>query len=163
MKAKDVIRVVSSRNITSPVEALNAGLPLKLLGTGAYRKVFEVVGAGLVIKFPNPSYLQLSECILHSVKEYKAITKVMTSKSNKYAHIKKHMPRVHYCNTTTGVLIVRKYELLASAKVAVRGALSLKLRNALNGKTLDVNNCGNVGIDGRGTLKVIDAGYLLGI
>lgn len=163
MKVKDIISIVSKSNITSPVTALEAGLPLKLLGTGAYRKVFELVGTGMVIKFPNPEYLQLAECISHSVKEHRAVTKILASKSKRYASIKKHMPKVHYCNPVTGVLVVRKYKVLPATKNAARVALSLKIRNILHRSVLDVNNGGNVGIDGRGTLKVIDAGYLFGV
>ena len=164
MKLKTIIEIVSDPSIMTPADALNAGLPLQLLGSGSYRSVFDIVGTNLVIKFPNDEYLQRHECIRHSAKEYEAVTKIMSSRSKAYAAIKKHMPKIHFYNPITGVLLANKYRLLGLHKMEDRRLLSLKLKDAIKvNKTLDVQNSGNVGIDGRGTLKVIDAGYLLGI
>lgn len=164
MKISRVIDILARPNVKTATDALNAGLPLSLLGSGAYRRVYDIPGTKLVVKFPNFEYLTAEECIKHSVKEYEAVTKVMVSRSKAYAPIKKHMPKIHFCNPLTGVLVVNKYKLLGADKGEARRLLSLKIKTASNvSGILDIQNGGNVGVDGRGTLKVIDAGYLLGM
>lgn len=164
MNINRVLDIVSRPDIKTAVDALNAGLPLSLLGSGSYRKVYDIPGTKLIVKFPNVEYLTEAECIKHSVKEYEAVTKVMSSKDKRYAPIRKHMPRIHFCNPITGVLVANRYRLLPAARNEARQMLSLKIKTAANiNSVLDIQNCGNVGVDGRGTLKVIDAGYLLGM
>lgn len=164
MNVKTVLGIVSRHNVKTAVDALDAGLPLQLLGSGAYRKVYDIVGTRLIIKFPNPEYLKEAECIKHSIKEYEAVCKVMSSKDKRYSSIRKHMPKIHFCNPITGVLVANRYQLLAVGRAEDRRLLSLKIKSITSPQNiLDVNNCGNVGVDGRGTLKVIDAGYILGI
>lgn len=160
MKTDRVVQLVNNFKPVTAQEALYAGLPLKYIGDGAYREVFHIVGTELVIKFPKGGHSCNRE---HSLHEYKAINRVLKSKAKKCQAIKKHMPKVYYCDAH-GVMVVRKYKMLPTKRQSerLRAVLSNRVCPILKLFDGDLENSGNVGIDGRGTLKILDAGYLSG-
>ena len=161
MKTERVIKLVDTHRPKDITSALYCGLPLKYAGDGAYRTAYEVVGTNLVIKFPKNDEGMLIHNQQHSLHEYQAILKVLRSKAKSLQALRKHMPKVYYCNRD-GVMIVRKYKLLSEHRKAdkIRALLSQQICKVLKLYSADLENSGNVGIDGRGTLKVLDAGFL---
>lgn len=141
--------------ISDPELALEAGFTLRYLGTGAYRRAYHLVGTNLIAKFPyNGAF-----AIEHAKQEYKTVTTILTSDNSKYSSIKKHLPKLYYCDTATGITVAQKYRLLPRKSDSVRAMLQVKMLKVLDG-CIDVENSGNVGVDGRGTLKLIDGGFL---
>lgn len=166
MKTARVLHLLKTYQFTTPSQALYH-LPLKYMGEGAYRHTYHIVGTDLIIKFPKLPYRRpcpTPACtnfnIIHSRDEYRAVTKILKSKAKRYQCIKKHMPKLYVCDKN-GVMIARKYRLLPSlAGINHRELLSQKIVDTLRIADGDLENEGNVGIDGRGTLKILDGGYL---
>lgn len=163
MKLDRVLKLIDTYRPRNAEDALIAcSLPLKYVGDGAYRYAFEIVGTNLVIKFPKGTDMEPTNVnIQHSIIEYRSVTKVLKSKARKMQALKKYMPKMYYCNQD-GVVVVRKYKLLSTGPRhdRWRSDLSVKICKALQLFSGDIENSGNIGIDGRGTLKILDAGYL---
>jgi hypothetical protein len=161
MKTQRVIDMVKKWEPTTPEMALvHCKFPLQYLGEGAYRHTFHILGTNLVIKFPLTGLaVQYSYNKQHAKEEYRVVTRIIRSKARKYKAIKKHMPKIYLCDKN-GVMIATKYKLLPESAWTHRARLSDSVTNALNLCDGDLENSGNVGVDGRGTLKILDGGYL---
>jgi hypothetical protein len=140
---------------------MDCGLALKFIGDGAYRHTYHILGTNLVIKFPKLLDEGPSEYnIKHAKEEFQVVSKILRSKARRYQSIKKHMPRIYYCDHH-GVTISSRYKLLPMASGEKhRNRLSNYVCNILKVFDGDINNGGNVGVDGRGTLKILDGGLL---
>lgn len=160
-------KIIQSLDAVRPYGAeaalMECNLPLKYLGSGAYRHVYHIVGTSLIIKFPclNSNGQPSTVNIGHARDEYAAVSRVSSSKAKKYLEIKKHMPELYYHNCCTGLILGQKYKMLPTRANAIRTELSNKVCKALRLCDGDITNSGNVGMDTRGTLKILDAGYLL--
>lgn len=162
MKTDRVLQLVNNCKPKTAQDTLYAGLPLKYLGDGAYREAYHIIGTELVIKLPKRTDLASTSCnVMHSLHEFHAIKRILRSRSKKCQAIKKHLPKVYYCDAN-GVMVVRKYNMLPNKYQSdkLRAVLSHKVCSTLKLFDGDIENSGNVGIDGRGTLKILDAGYL---
>lgn len=162
MKTRRVLKLVGTFQPTTPEQALvNCGLGLKYIGEGAYRHTYHILGTNLVIKFPKQDGIDgPSTCnIQHALEEFKTISRILKSKASRYQAIKKHMPRIYYCDHH-GVTISSKYKLLPMASHRNRAKLSDYISTILRVYDGDLTNPGNVGVDGRGTLKILDGGML---
>jgi len=77
-------------------------------GNGAFRRAYEIVGTGLVIKFPRQDYADNAEHTRDEVKKIRALSK--------YRSLKKHLPPVYYYNRRDGVMVTDYYPLVSPAK-----------------------------------------------
>lgn len=164
MKTDTIIKLLSSRVPYTPESAMmECKLPLKYLGSGAYRHVYHITGTKLILKFPCLDTRGLpSNCnIEHARNEYDAVSRITGSSGRKYSSIKKHMPALYYHNCCSGLILGEKYKLLSDTDNETRAALSKKVCRTLKMDDCDITNYSNVGVDRQGTLKLLDCGYLM--
>ena len=75
---------------------------------GAFRRAYEIVGTGLVIKFPRPDYADNAEHTRDEVKKIRALSN--------YRSLRKHMPPVYYYNNRDGVMVTDYYRCICPDK-----------------------------------------------
>ena len=133
------------------------GLKTRKIGNGVYRTVYKITGFPLVIKLPANDN---ADCKRHSVAEALTVRKI--NRFKKFAILKKYMPRIYYCEKSTGVMLVHFYK-------PVRGSEGHALASviddlvctiwpyAINNGEVDIHS-GNIGIDEEQS-KLIDLGY----
>jgi hypothetical protein len=71
---------------------------------GAFRRAYEIVGTGLVVKFPRPDYADNAE---HTRDEVKKIREL-----SKYRSLRSHLPPVYYYNGRDGVMVTDYYPFI---------------------------------------------------
>lgn len=163
MTIKQAIKILSMKNPSTPHDALvKCGFSLKLVGEGCFRDTFRVLDTPLVIKFPCKEYGRRSynKNLKHALQEYDAWKHIKES-TNELRLFRKYLPRVHYFNPVTGVIVMTEYNTKAAYKrTRMIAALRNRLYKSLNACSTDLYE-GNVGVDKRGNLKIIDLGLLV--
>ena len=79
------------------------GLPLKWLGTGAFRECCEIVNCDLVVKFPLPRKKVMAGR-RHTATEMARLTRLRTHRV-----MLPHLPEVFYYDKKHGIVVMRKY------------------------------------------------------
>jgi hypothetical protein len=152
-----VVENIASVRPKTPVDILvGCRYPLKYIGDGAYRTVYQVIGTNIIVKFSQ----SFEWCRDHALKEYETVTKLRDSKLKRHIAIKEHLPELYHYNHATGVTVGRYYKLLPEDAWAERSAVSSKILKACKTGFGDLENSGNIGKDEKGVLKILDAGCL---
>jgi hypothetical protein len=127
------------------------GVRCKKIGQGLDRKVYEIVGYPLVVK------IQMANSFADQTSAERYAHKRITSSKRKYRTIKKYMPKIYYANVKSGIILMRKYEVMWEKDVS---DACFEIENNLK-KT----DCGdtdlhqrNIGKDRFGNYKIIDLG-----
>ena len=79
------------------------GLPLRWIGTGAFRECCEVLNCDLVVKFPLPRKKGVSG------KRHTATEMARLKRLRKHRVMLPHLPEVFYYDKTHGIIVMRKY------------------------------------------------------
>jgi len=93
-----IARIIRNRP-TSPQAFRDAGIKLRYLDEGVFRRTFKVSGCPLVIKFP----LEV-DGIQHSASEVNRVKRL-----SKIKELVPHLPKIHYHDRKNGVLIMQFY------------------------------------------------------
>jgi len=134
------------------------GLKLKSIGSGAFRRTFQIVGYNVVVKLPYlDSNFNFSECdIDHSRTEWNAYKNL--SKKKKYAKLRPFLPKI-YCCTKNGIILMKKYSKTRGERRVLKSKHKALLDTIYNtfGHSCDVY-WQNIGLTGAGKLKIFDFG-----
>lgn len=133
------------------------GFKTRKIGHGVYRTVHKITGVPLVIKLPASD---LNDCKNHSLAEARTVRSI--NRFKKFATLKKYMPRIYYCEKSTGVMLVHFYKPVRGSEKHTLASVITDLvctiwPYAINDREVDIHS-GNIGIDGA-QLKLIDLGY----
>lgn len=162
MTPRKIVEKIKSTQPHDPIAVMQScRLPLEFIGDGAYRTVYRVVGTNVIIKFAGTTISGLDDGKRHGAQEYATITNIRKSNLKRHKELKKHLPVIYHFEPSTGVTVGRYYKLLPESAGIDRAALAKKFTNALKICFGDIDNTGNVGKDGRGTLKILDAGCII--
>lgn len=137
------------------LEAFRKLFKLITLKSGMYRKVFEVEGLPIIIK--TSDCCGYSKCD-HTSQEIKAIRYFNSQKD-----LRVYSPEVFYMDEGSGVVVMRKYEILSQYEPGKREALSKKkieVEDFLRKKGIRPNDFhnGNTGFTKTGNVKIVDMG-----
>lgn len=157
------LKIIVDRKPKSEADLLDCGFTLKQLsiGMGAFRRVYLIVGTGLVVKVPQQ--WSPKRCRRHSVHEVQAIRKVQRAKRGPLVELQTYMPEIYYYRPQTGLIVMKRYKGAGSAKLHRRCTeLSGKVRMAFNSDWPDISSR-NCGIDIDGSLKILDGGRMFGL
>lgn len=153
-----IVARISRRQPMGVIELLDeCHLPLKFLGGGAYRKVYEIVGSGFVVKVPHSK-----GDIPHATTEFLCWRKIIRSK-RKYAALHPYMPVFRYHNKVSGITVMDMYETdfdyntHEPEMTYINNLTQDVMKNYDN--DLEPEKWDNYGLDAKGELKIIDLGY----
>lgn len=164
MNTATVIRRIERSKPTTAQEILdNCELPLQYIGGGAYRDTYHVIGTSVVIKVPRtgPGDSKTEQNIQHSRDEFKMWHRIRKSK-RKFRPLRKYLPEIIYYNSTTGIMVCRKYEKAKRNRSA--NALIVELEQTVTtimGTTYADIHYGNLAVDKAGKFRIIDMGLFI--
>lgn len=139
--------------------------PLKHIGGGAFRDVYQIIGTDILVKIPRfgldstePTLTNLE----HSREEFKAWKKIRRSKSKKWSHLKEHLPEFLYHDWNTGVTLVRKYSPVRYSRAVANWCADMEnsVTDMFNTLSADLHYA-NLGRDKNGTFRFIDLGLFI--
>jgi hypothetical protein len=159
--------------------------PIQIVSNGAYRVVYNVIGTEFIIKMPieatSISFDTMgtkgqSACKLtskersyqsnleHARDEWAAYCDIMWGRRNgKRDAIRPLMPEMYTFFWRTGVLLMKRYQLLSRRNFHLRREVANTVADALGDGNCDydIDNCGNVGKDiDTGRIVLLDIGLL---
>jgi hypothetical protein len=79
-----------------------AGIKLRYLNEGVFRRVFKISGCPLVVKFPLEG--EIADGVQHSISEVNRVKRL-----SKIKELVPHLPKIHYHDRKNGVLIMQFY------------------------------------------------------
>jgi tRNA A-37 threonylcarbamoyl transferase component Bud32 len=100
MKIKDIIKILKEHQPTTAAEAKKAGIPLRWVDEGAYRKVYRVTGAPYVIKFP----VKAADAREHAHAEAEKVKALAH-----FPAVKTLLPKIYFHDEKTGVIVMKWY------------------------------------------------------
>jgi hypothetical protein len=123
-------------------------------GNGAFRRAYEIVGTGLVVKFPRPEYSRgvgwvNAEHTRDEVKKIRALSQ--------YCSLRPHMPPVYYYNGRDGVMVTDYYPFVCPDKA--KNVILSDVIFELTGIPLDDVMGDNVRMKETGNPVFVDCGY----
>jgi len=134
------------------------GIKTRRIGCGVYRTAHKITGLPVVIKIPATDH---QDCRRHSVAEDRAVRSIKRFKV--YAPLKKYMPRIYYCDKSTGIMLVHFYKPIKGSHGHVLASVINDLIHAIwpyateGTGGVDMHS-GNIGMDDAQP-KLIDLGY----
>ena len=159
----EIVQMFLTQDIIKPKDVLaKTGYRIRLLGTGAYRKVYKFIGLPLVVKFP---LTEDERDIQHSVLEFKA-RELILRQWKKYEKLTRYMPDIYFLDDTAGVMLARYYLPLHNSKLRFyEGHIA-----AMVGDIVDLawdhkkrgthdTHYENMGVDDSGQVKITDMGF----
>ena len=143
-------------------EFADFGLKIRAIGSGAYRRVYEIVGYGLVVKIPmnresGYDFEDDKDSIEHAKLEWSAYKSL--KKKKKYKSIKSFLPKIYACSKS-GIVLMKKYERIVGKKKEINKRLKTLqhlLRNMFEGDECDAW-WQNVALTKKGKLVLFDFG-----
>lgn len=141
---RKAILLIEKHHPSTPTEFKKIGLHLKFVGAGAFREVCRIKDCDLVVKFPLNEAKGKKDYRagkLHSTNEVKRI-KALSA----YSELRPHLPKVHYHNRKTGVLVMQYYESFDKdtfQQFVKLGNVVIKLVKRLTGVTMSDVHWGN--------------------
>lgn len=153
MTKKRLLELMKKYKPTTPQEVEHVlGTKLKFIGSGCFREVYLPKRClKVVIKFPLQSDLMVG--YIHACAEERRIKKLRRIKE-----LKHHIPEVLYFDKKFGITVLPYVPSPYSDELyAVYGLLSKLIRRI--GKTNLRDIYGNVGMDNRGRIVILDVGY----
>ena len=96
-----IARIIRNRP-TNPQAFREAGIKLRYLDEGVFRRVFKISGCPLVVKFPLEG--EIVDGVQHSISEVNRIKRL-----SKIKEVLPHLPKIHYHDRKNGVLIMQFY------------------------------------------------------
>lgn len=162
MTVPEVLAIVRSHCPQNERDLLDCGFTLREIGIGdgSFRRVYLMVGAGLIVKVPQD--WNSKRCIKHSALEVRAIRRILRSKDPEMEELKKHMPEIYFYSPKSGIVIMKRYRTSMAKLFHQSRQIDQKVKRAFGVEWSDVcaRNCG---VDEDGTVKIIDTGRILGI
>lgn len=99
---KYALRKIRSRKPSTPKEFKAIGLPLRFIGSGAFRSVRKIVNCDLVVKFPLESDVPTGR--KHTLSEVRRLARLRKSRV-----MQPHLPEMFYIDKVHGILVMRFY------------------------------------------------------
>ena len=96
-----IARIIRNRP-TTPEDCRTAGIKLRYLDEGVFRRVFKVSGCPLVIKFPLAG--EFNDGVQHSISEVARIKRL-----GRVKELIPHLPKIFYHDRKNGVLVMQFY------------------------------------------------------
>jgi len=118
-------------------------------GNGAFRRAYEIVGTGLVVKFPRPDYADNAGHTRDEVKKIRALSQ--------YRSLRPHMPPVYYYNGRDGVMVTDYYPFVCTDRE--KNVILSDVIFELTGIPLDDVMGDNVRMKETGNPVFVDCGY----
>jgi hypothetical protein len=117
--------------------------------------VYKTVGTPLVIKFPLNEDQDFDGGVQHSISEVRRIKRLSQIKE-----LIPHLPKVHFHDRKSGVLVMDYYQPLSSDKaVELLGKVIRKLVSRIARVAMNDIHCDNVRKGRRGEVTFCDLGY----
>ena len=116
---------------------------------GAFRRAYEIVGTGLVVKFPRPDYADNAGHTRDEVKKIRALSQ--------YRSLRPHMPPVYYYNGRDGVMVTDYYPFVCTDRE--KNVILSDVIFELTGIPLDDVIGDNVRMKETGNPVFVDCGY----
>lgn len=132
--------------------------PLRFIGNGVFRDVYEILDTGYVLKMPNGQ-----SSVEHAVNEYRAWRQIKRSRRVKFKSIKPHLPEILYFSEHSGLTLMPKYEEPEWGTYEKEmDRLETAVREAFGAEEADLGSekWDNFGVDKDGNLRIIDLGVL---
>ena len=155
---KAIKRIITRFEPRTVKEFAKFGLTLKHIGSGGYRKAYEIVGYGLIIKIPitgdeNLGYDQSDAD--HSRTEWNAYRKIKLRA--KYKKLKPYLPKIYLCSNE-GIILMKKYSRSEYAPYKKEfQQIKKTFRSFIKSKSYDIKWY-NIRVNSKGKLKIIDLG-----
>jgi hypothetical protein len=116
----DVEEIVHYFNKNEPEmidDVRNLGFKLKHLGSGLFRDAYLLKGHELIVKVPqDDGYCGWNMNFLHTKKEIANIKRIKRNK--KYRPLWRYLPRIHYYNKESGLVLMERYYEIKNWKLA---------------------------------------------
>lgn len=144
----DITYIIRRFDLKTREDFKDFGLKLKHVGSGAFRKVYQIVGYDLVVKIPRGVGWDKA----HSKTEWYAYKRLKKLKKYKFLH--KYLPNM-YCCSKSGTILIDKHTFKGRSMDQIH-----KLRTEcydIFGDSCDIYGQ-NVGLDKKGNLKIVDFG-----
>ena len=141
MNTRTAIRRIKKYRPTTPAEFKDAGVPLgRLVGSGVFREVVRVKGCDLVVKFPldDGGY---RDGRMHTTVELRKLKKLA-----EYPWMRRYLPKVHYHDPKSGVLVMRYYPRFKNYEDQIEGLGNLirVLLRRITGVNISDIHCENI-------------------
>jgi hypothetical protein len=144
-----IARIIRNRP-TSPQAFREAGIKLRYLDEGVFRRTFKVSGCPLVIKFPLEA-----DGIQHSASEVNRIRRLSRIKE-----LAPHLPKVLHFNRKHGILVMEYYKPLDPVKgIELLGKVIRKLVSRIARVAMSDIHYDNIRQGKQGQVKFSDLGY----
>jgi hypothetical protein len=158
---RTALKKIRTQHPTSRSEFVSAGLSLKEIGEGVFRKTYRISGTSLVVKFPlRDSERDAREGRQHSAAEVRRIKKL-----SGVPVIKGYLPKVYYHDKKSGTVVMSYHKKFNNqeAQFEKLGELTTRLIRRLTGVTVGDIHGGNVNVKDNApkkpSLVFIDLGY----
>jgi hypothetical protein len=152
-----IVRLIQRHSPVTPVTLLKScKFTLRFLGSGSFRDVYEIVGSGYVVKFPNQSGGES-----HAENERRTWNKIR--KSKRFAEIHKYLPSQMYLNRRSGCIVMPLYEEADDPQYDDEMDEVADIIHRITGNSdndLASDKWDNWGVDQEGKLVMIDLGCL---
>ena len=146
-----IARIIRNRP-TTVIAFREAGIKLRYLDEGVFRRVFKISGCPLVVKFPLEG--EIADGVQHSISEVARIKRLSRVKD-----FHPHIPQVFYHDKKNGVLVMRYYAKMEDRRaVELLGKVVQKLVSKIVGVRMSDIHTDNVR-EASGRLVFIDLGY----
>lgn len=162
----DLEYIIKKFEPMTPEQFADFGLKLKSIGSGAFRRTYEIVGYDLVVKIPlayrdwnGTSYsLNLSQDnVAHSKTEWNAYRSI--KKKKKYKALRPFLSKIYSCSKK-GIILMKKYKSHNRRKRQFKPILKdiqHVLDNVMSGDWCDIHWF-NVAVTNKERLVIIDFG-----
>jgi hypothetical protein len=128
---------------------------LKYLGSGIFRRAYQIRGLDLVVKTPDGAS-RFDSNLRHAKEEIRKIQRIR--KAKKYSPLRRYLPKIHYFNKYNGVMLMTKYSKWPSNTKDVVTQIISNLITDLRGHEGDLHE-NNIARDEWGEPVIIDLGY----
>jgi hypothetical protein len=146
-------RIVKARP-TNPIAFKAAGIKLRYLSEGVFRKVYKISGCPLVVKFPLEEG-GIADGIQHSISEENRIKRL-----SKIKELLPHLPKILYFDRRYGILVMEYYKSLEGDKAVEQlGKVIKKLVSRIARVAMSDIHADNIRQGKRGGLVFSDLGY----
>jgi hypothetical protein len=150
---KSVVKLLNKHNPQNITDVLACGFGVTQVAEGSYRNAYQIANLPIILKIPI-----VPKDINHSRTEYQSIQRILKS-TVKFKVLHKYMPTIYYYSNKTGMILMKMYKKLGYEEGRVRReTLDTLVAELLSVDEPDVDNSGNVAVDGKGSLKIIDLG-----
>jgi 5-methylthioribose kinase len=111
----NIVEMFDKHHPKTPKECKKRGLKLQKIGSGLFRTVYRINDLDLVVKFPKKE--NKSSGLYHSLEEFRRFKQIQRLK--KYKSIQRYLPKIHYFNKKSGVILMPFYRKLPAKEAEI--------------------------------------------